>query len=208
MPTGSAAASTWTPPAGTPTPTTPRTLRPVADAVWSSRVLRRPLPPLARTHRRGAPSGAVRTGAQGGPLVRRRRARTSYLPRRPDPRTRHRRRRVLPPRRLRPVRLLGGVPARLPRTAAARARRWCDWPRGRHSPARRGRRYGTTAVRTRTAGHAPRSPSSRSTHAHAEFLRLGTGIEVLAPGELRSRIARTVAELAERYGNSRGPGDD
>jgi predicted DNA-binding transcriptional regulator YafY len=45
-------------------------------------------------------------------------------------------------------------------------------------------------------------------HAHAEFLRLGTGIEVLAPDELRSRIARTVAELAERYGNSRVPGGD
>ncbi|MFC5213075.1 helix-turn-helix transcriptional regulator [Streptomyces coerulescens] len=39
--------------------------------------------------------------------------------------------------------------------------------------------------------------------AHAEFLRLGTGIEVLEPLELRERIARTVAELAERYGNSR-----
>nr|WP_279629949.1 WYL domain-containing protein [Streptomyces africanus] len=45
-------------------------------------------------------------------------------------------------------------------------------------------------------------------HAHAEFLRLGTGIEVLAPDELRSRIARTVAELAERYGNSRASGGD
>ncbi|MDQ0717421.1 putative DNA-binding transcriptional regulator YafY [Streptomyces luteogriseus] len=41
-------------------------------------------------------------------------------------------------------------------------------------------------------------------HAHAEFLRLGTGIEVLEPPELRDRIARTAAELAERYGN---PGD-
>lgn len=39
-------------------------------------------------------------------------------------------------------------------------------------------------------------------HAHAEFLRLGTDIEVLAPAELRERIARTAAELAERYGNS------
>ncbi|MGX1565572.1 helix-turn-helix transcriptional regulator [Streptomyces sp. NPDC055506] len=45
-------------------------------------------------------------------------------------------------------------------------------------------------------------------HAHAEFLRLGTAIEVLAPEELRSRIARTVAELAERYGNSRARGGD
>ncbi|MFJ2830639.1 helix-turn-helix transcriptional regulator [Streptomyces sp. NPDC087263] len=39
-------------------------------------------------------------------------------------------------------------------------------------------------------------------HAHGEFLRLGTDIEVLAPAELRERIARTAAELAERYGTS------
>ncbi|WP_369173790.1 helix-turn-helix transcriptional regulator [Streptomyces sp. R28] len=45
-------------------------------------------------------------------------------------------------------------------------------------------------------------------HAHAEFLRLGTGIEVLEPPELRDKIARTVAELAERYGNSRPGGGD
>ncbi|MGR3868620.1 helix-turn-helix transcriptional regulator [Streptomyces graminifolii] len=38
-------------------------------------------------------------------------------------------------------------------------------------------------------------------HAHGEFLRLGTDIEVLAPPELRDRIARTVAQLTERYGN-------
>ncbi|WP_406452295.1 YafY family transcriptional regulator [Streptomyces sp. NBC_01622] len=38
-------------------------------------------------------------------------------------------------------------------------------------------------------------------NAHGEFLRLGTDIEVLSPPELRDRIARTVAELAERYGN-------
>ncbi|MFD3496617.1 helix-turn-helix transcriptional regulator [Streptomyces sp. NPDC058678] len=45
-------------------------------------------------------------------------------------------------------------------------------------------------------------------HAHAEFLRLGTGIEVLEPPELRAKIARTVAELAERYGNSIAHGGD
>ncbi|WP_328878127.1 helix-turn-helix transcriptional regulator [Streptomyces sp. NBC_00299] len=45
-------------------------------------------------------------------------------------------------------------------------------------------------------------------HAHAEFLRLGTGIEVLQPPELRERIARTVAELAERYGNFATHGGD
>ncbi|MBQ0852332.1 YafY family transcriptional regulator [Streptomyces sp. BH-SS-21] len=36
-------------------------------------------------------------------------------------------------------------------------------------------------------------------HAHAEFLRLGTGVEVLAPPELRERIAATVAALAHTY---------
>jgi predicted DNA-binding transcriptional regulator YafY len=36
--------------------------------------------------------------------------------------------------------------------------------------------------------------------AHGDFLRLGTGIEVLEPAELRERIAATVAELARRYG--------
>ncbi|MDX2527018.1 helix-turn-helix transcriptional regulator [Streptomyces europaeiscabiei] len=45
-------------------------------------------------------------------------------------------------------------------------------------------------------------------HAHGEFLRLGAGIEVLEPAELRGRIARTVAELAERYGNVAGTGGD
>ncbi|MFJ9819283.1 helix-turn-helix transcriptional regulator [Streptomyces sp. NPDC101151] len=43
-------------------------------------------------------------------------------------------------------------------------------------------------------------------HAHAEFLRLGTDIEVLAPAELRERIARTATELADRYGDSRALG--
>ncbi|KMS76778.1 transcriptional regulator [Streptomyces viridochromogenes] len=45
-------------------------------------------------------------------------------------------------------------------------------------------------------------------HAHAEFLRLGTGVEVLEPPELREKIALTVAELAERYGNFRTHGGD
>lgn len=46
-------------------------------------------------------------------------------------------------------------------------------------------------------------------HAHGEFLRLGTAIEVLEPAELRERIARTVTELARTYregGNSCAPG--
>ncbi|MGW6496229.1 helix-turn-helix transcriptional regulator [Nonomuraea angiospora] len=36
-------------------------------------------------------------------------------------------------------------------------------------------------------------------HALAEFLRLGTDAEVLAPAELRDRMAATAAELAARY---------
>lgn len=44
-------------------------------------------------------------------------------------------------------------------------------------------------------------------HAHGEFLRLGTDVEVLQPPELRERIARTAAELAERYGNFAVRGD-
>ncbi|MFF0199658.1 helix-turn-helix transcriptional regulator [Streptomyces sp. NPDC005017] len=44
--------------------------------------------------------------------------------------------------------------------------------------------------------------------AHDEFLRLGTGIEVLEPPELRARLAATVGELARRYGNPPAPGGD
>ncbi|MEQ4720106.1 YafY family protein [Nonomuraea sp. B19D2] len=36
-------------------------------------------------------------------------------------------------------------------------------------------------------------------HALAEFLRLGTDVEVLAPAELRKRMAATATELAARY---------
>ncbi|MFI6488502.1 helix-turn-helix transcriptional regulator [Streptomyces sp. NPDC050564] len=36
-------------------------------------------------------------------------------------------------------------------------------------------------------------------HAHHDFLRLGTDIEVLEPAELRERIARTVTALARTY---------
>ncbi|MFI7699296.1 helix-turn-helix transcriptional regulator [Nonomuraea sp. NPDC049480] len=38
-------------------------------------------------------------------------------------------------------------------------------------------------------------------HALAEFLRLGVDAEVLAPGELRDRLAATAKVLAERYGS-------
>ncbi|WP_086749884.1 MULTISPECIES: WYL domain-containing protein [Streptomyces] len=45
-------------------------------------------------------------------------------------------------------------------------------------------------------------------HAHGEFLRLGADVEVLEPAGLRGTIARTVTELAERYGNVAGTGGD
>ncbi len=44
-----------------------------------------------------------------------------------------------------------------------------------------------------------RVPIESDDHAHGEFLRLGTEIEVLAPAELRDRIAATVRTLAARY---------
>ncbi|MFJ2811378.1 helix-turn-helix transcriptional regulator [Kitasatospora sp. NPDC087271] len=37
-------------------------------------------------------------------------------------------------------------------------------------------------------------------HAHDEFLRLGTDVEVLEPPELRARLAATARALADRYG--------
>ncbi|MFI7411899.1 helix-turn-helix transcriptional regulator [Streptomyces sp. NPDC049627] len=61
----------------------------------------------------------------------------------------------------------------------------------------------TTGHRTEQDGWTRATvPIESVDHAHAEFLRLGSGIEVLEPPELRERIARTVAELAERYGNA------
>lgn len=53
-----------------------------------------------------------------------------------------------------------------------------------------------------------RVPIESVDQAHGEFLRLGTDIEVLEPPELRERMARTIAELAERYGNSASPCGD
>lgn len=53
-----------------------------------------------------------------------------------------------------------------------------------------------------------RVPIESVEHAHGEFLRLGADIEVLEPAGLRGRMARTVAELAERYGNVAGNGGD
>ncbi|MFE4418813.1 helix-turn-helix transcriptional regulator [Streptomyces sp. NPDC056817] len=44
-----------------------------------------------------------------------------------------------------------------------------------------------------------RVPIESIDHAHGEFLRLGTDVEVIAPAELRDRIAETVRTLATRY---------
>ncbi|XIE81610.1 helix-turn-helix transcriptional regulator [Streptomyces sp. SBR177] len=44
-----------------------------------------------------------------------------------------------------------------------------------------------------------RLPIESIDHAHRDFLRLGTDVEVLAPAELRSRIAETARTLAARY---------
>ncbi|MFF4302546.1 helix-turn-helix transcriptional regulator [Streptomyces sp. NPDC001601] len=56
-------------------------------------------------------------------------------------------------------------------------------------------------VETTAAWTLVRVPIESVDHATAQFLRLGTEIEVLEPPELRARMARTIAELAERYGN-------
>ncbi|MFF0298542.1 helix-turn-helix transcriptional regulator [Kitasatospora sp. NPDC004614] len=44
-----------------------------------------------------------------------------------------------------------------------------------------------------------RIPIESLDHAHGEFLRLGTDVEVLEPPELRTRLAATVQALAARY---------
>ncbi|WP_308428997.1 helix-turn-helix transcriptional regulator [Streptomyces brasiliensis] len=66
---------------------------------------------------------------------------------------------------------------------------------------------GVTLAREVRTGPADEAGWTRATvpvesldHAYAEFLRLGTDIEVLAPPELRERIKRTVTEPAGRYG--------
>ncbi|MFE7170607.1 helix-turn-helix transcriptional regulator [Streptomyces sp. NPDC057616] len=64
-------------------------------------------------------------------------------------------------------------------------------------------------VRTEEGGRTlVRVPVESVERAHGEFLRMGTSVEVLEPPELRARLASTVAELAERYGNpARNDGD-
>ncbi|MFJ3173831.1 helix-turn-helix transcriptional regulator [Streptomyces roseus] len=44
-----------------------------------------------------------------------------------------------------------------------------------------------------------RVPIESIDHAHGEFLRMGTDVEVMAPAELRDRIAETARTLATRY---------
>jgi hypothetical protein len=44
-----------------------------------------------------------------------------------------------------------------------------------------------------------RLPIESDSHAEAEFLRLGAGIEVLEPSRLRDRLAATAAELVALY---------
>jgi predicted DNA-binding transcriptional regulator YafY len=44
-----------------------------------------------------------------------------------------------------------------------------------------------------------RVPIESINHAHRDFLRLGADVEVLAPAELRNRIAQTARTLATRY---------
>jgi len=53
-----------------------------------------------------------------------------------------------------------------------------------------------------------RVPIESVERAHGEFLALGAAVEVLEPADLRDCLVRTVAELAEMYGNSRASGGD
>ncbi|MFI0976378.1 helix-turn-helix transcriptional regulator [Streptomyces sp. NPDC021093] len=59
------------------------------------------------------------------------------------------------------------------------------------------RRLGVTS--TGEGWMEARVPIESIDHAHGEFLRLGTDVEVMAPVELRNRIAETVRTLATRY---------
>ncbi|MFI9251193.1 helix-turn-helix transcriptional regulator [Streptomyces sp. NPDC053069] len=59
------------------------------------------------------------------------------------------------------------------------------------------RRLGVTA--TGDGWTEARVPIESIDHAHREFLRLGADVEVMAPAELRNRIAETARTLAARY---------
>ncbi|MER7755892.1 YafY family protein [Kitasatospora sp. NPDC097643] len=68
-------------------------------------------------------------------------------------------------------------------------------------------RLGTAAARAAEATGTPEPdgrvravlPIESLDHAHSAFLALGTDVEVLAPPELRARLADTAAALAHRY---------
>ncbi|MFI9063816.1 helix-turn-helix transcriptional regulator [Streptomyces sp. NPDC053429] len=60
------------------------------------------------------------------------------------------------------------------------------------------RRLGVTPTEGR-GWTETRVPIESIDHAHGEFFRLGSDIEVMAPAELRDRIAGTVRTLAARY---------
>ncbi|MFF1920958.1 helix-turn-helix transcriptional regulator [Streptomyces sp. NPDC058221] len=59
------------------------------------------------------------------------------------------------------------------------------------------RRLGVTS--TGAGWTETRVPIESVDHAHGEFLRLGADVEVMAPAELRDRIAATARALAARY---------
>ncbi|MFF3377673.1 helix-turn-helix transcriptional regulator [Streptomyces sp. NPDC002680] len=101
---------------------------------------------------------------------------------------------------------------------------WTAYQRDFHERLYRGEAVVRLAPGVRLAGHAARAveangrtdaegwtlatvPIESVERAHEEFLRLGTGVEVLAPAELRERIARTVTELAATYGTCAGYGN-
>jgi predicted DNA-binding transcriptional regulator YafY len=65
-----------------------------------------------------------------------------------------------------------------------------------------GRAVGAAAAagELQSDGWAPASvPIESDSHAEAEFLRLGTQVEVLEPASLRERLATTAAGLAALY---------
>ncbi|MGW6918061.1 hypothetical protein ACWGB8_30245 [Kitasatospora sp. NPDC054939] len=103
---------------------------------------------------------------------------------RPGRRTRHPGGGVRPPGRVRPGRVLARLPGRLPGPAAPRGGPGAAHPGGRPPP------------RTQAL-----VPVESLDHAQGEFLRRGTDVEVLAPAELRERLAATARALAARYGD-------
>ncbi|MGQ4330848.1 helix-turn-helix transcriptional regulator [Streptomyces hayashii] len=96
------------------------------------------------------------------------------------------------------------------------AAHWAEYQRGFHERLYRDKTEavvrlapGVTLARATRLDESPAAdgwttvtvPIESVGHAHAEFLRLGADVEVLQPAGLRARIARTVTELAARYGD-------